>query len=412
MKFFRELARILLLILLVVSMISCTSTTTCNDEGNTSAFRRAFSSRRAAAVGCPAPGGGGGGGGGGSCNSQLSPTSVLFGLTSTGQFEQWEIATTGDLFLTCNTASAAVGQTVTAAGKYVYVFDTTKPQIFGFSMSTGGKGALTAIPGQPFTSFNLPDFFGPFDFIVADPLGRFLLVPSLETNSVHVLLISATGVLSEAANSPFAVPNPEMLTIDPSGSFVYIADTDDGDIFFATIDPGGQLVVSAIPIIPQSPPFWLAVNPNGNFLYSADALDVETFSITPITGGLVEIGVPIDISSFTATGAPEMTAIDSTGSYFYLVFENSVGILGFSISPGTGVLNQIQQTVFTGSNAAAIDQMLTDPFQANMYVVSGGGIFNVPINTTNGNLTVPPLTVVAGSTPTTSGPLSISRVPQ
>jgi 6-phosphogluconolactonase (cycloisomerase 2 family) len=409
MKSWIKVARILLLILLVVSIIGCTSIPTCNDEGGTAAFRRAFS-RKAAAVGCPA-GGGGGGGGGGTCNSQSSPKSVLFGLTSTAQFEQWQIATTGDLFLTCNMATAAVGQTVTVARKYIYVFDTTKPQIFGFSMSTGGKGALTAIPGQPFASFSLPDSFGPLDFIVADPLGRFLLVPSFETNSVHVLLISATGVLSEALNSPFPVANPDMLTIDPSGSFVYIADTVDGDIFVATIDSSGQLVVSAIPIIPQSPPFWLAVNPNGHFLYSADARDVETFSITPISGGLVEIGVPIDISGFTAGGAPEMTAIDSTGSFFYLVFENTVGILGFSISPGTGALSQIQATVFTGSNAAAIDQMLTDPFQANMYLVSGGGIFNVPINTTNGNLTVPSLTVVAGSTPTTSAPISISSVP-
>jgi 6-phosphogluconolactonase (cycloisomerase 2 family) len=409
MKFWINVARILLLILLVVSIISCTTIPTCNEEGGNSAFRRAFSRRAAAStVGCPT-GGGGGGGGGGTCNSQLSPTSVLFGLTSAAQFEQWEIATTGDLFLTCNTGTVAVGQTVTAAaGKYVYVFDVTKPQIFGFSMSAGGKGALTAIPNQPFI---LTGTFGTVDLIVADPLGRFLLVPSFETNSVHVLLISATGALSEAANSPFAVANPDMLTIDPSGSFVYIADTVDGDIFSATIDSAGQLVVSAIPIIPQSPPFWLSVNPNGHFLYSADALDVETFSITPITGGLVEIGVPIDISSFTAGGDPEMMAIDSTGGFLYLVFQNTVGILGFSITSGTGVLSQIQPTVFTGSNAAAIDQMVTDPFQTNMFLVSGGGIFNVPINTTNGNLTVPSLTVVAGTTPTTSGPISISSVP-
>lgn len=406
MKFWIKVARILLLILLVVSIISCTTIPTCNDEGSNTAFRRAFS-RKAAAVGCPV--GGGGGGGGGTCNSQLTPHSVLFGLTSTAQFKQWEIATTGGLFLTCNTATAAVGQTVTAGGKYVYVFDSSKPQIFGFSMSAGGKGALTAIPNQPFI---LTGTFGVEDLIVADPLGRFLLVPSFETNSVHVLLISATGVLSEALNSPFAVVNPGMLTIDPSGSFVYIADTVDTDIFVATIDSTGQLVVSGIPVIPQSAPFWLSVSLNGHFLYSANALNVETFSITPITGGLVEVGVPIDISGFTAGGNdPEMMAIDSTGSFLYLVFQGTVGILGFSINPGTGVPNQIQATVFTGSNAAAIDQMLTDPFQTTMFLVSGGGIFNVPINTTNGNLTVPSLTVVAGTTPTTSGPISISSVP-
>lgn len=406
MKLLRELARLLLLILLVVSMISCTSIPTCNIEGSQSVSAGLFS-RRAAAVGCPT-GGGGGGGGGGTCNSQLTPASVLFGLSATAQFEEWEIATTGDLFLTCNTGTAAAGQTVTAAGKYVYVLDITKPQIFGFSMSTGGKGALTAISGQPFL---LNGTFDSADFMVADPLGRFILLPSFETNTVHVLLISATGALSEALNSPFSVPNPEMVTIDPSGSFVYVADTIDGDIFTATIDGSGQLVVSAIPVITQSSPFWLSVNPNDHFLYSADALDVETFSITPITGGLVEVGIPIDISSFTAGGDPEMMSIDSTSSYLYLVFQNAVGILGFGINAGTGALSQLQTTVFTGSNSAAIAQMITDPFQANMYVVSGGGIFNIPINTTNGNLTVPSLTVVAGTTPTTIGAISISSVP-
>jgi sugar lactone lactonase YvrE len=409
MKFWIKVARILLLILLVVSIIGCTSIPTCNDEGGTTALRRAMG-RRAAAVGCPAPGSGGSGGGG-TCNSQLSPTSVLFGLNTTGQFEQWEIGATGDLFLTCNTGQAAVGQTVTAAEKYVYVLDITKPQIFEFSMSTGGKGALTAVAGQPFLQFTPGAAFDDADFMVADPLGRFILLPSFSTNSIHVLSISSTGALSEVPNSPFAVPNPNMITIDPTGSFVYVADETDKDIFVATIDSGGQIVVSAIPVIPQSAPFWLAVNPNGHFLYSADALDVETFSITAITGGLTEVGVPIDISSFTATGAPEMTAIDSTGGFLYLVFQNSVGILGFSINAGTGTLNQIQQTVFTGSNAGAIDQMVTDPFQENMYVVSGGGIFNVPITTSTGNLMVPSLTVVTGTTPTTSGPISISKVP-
>jgi 6-phosphogluconolactonase (cycloisomerase 2 family) len=390
--------------LLAATIIGCTSIPTCNDEGNGGG-----AGRRAAAVGCPSNNGGGGGGGGGgnSCNSQLAPAVALFGLTSTGTFEEWEIATTGDLFLTCNTGTAALGQTVTAAGKYVYVLDITKPQIFEFSMSTGGKGALTAVTGQPF-QFPSGSSFGATDVMVADPLGRFLIVTSVASNSVHVLLISASGALSEAQNSPVPVPHPAMAAIDPNGGFVFFADTIDGDILTSMIDANGQ-ITPGFAVQSASAPIWLAVHQSGSFLFSAENSNVEAYSINQGTGALTLVGLPVDISSFGA--ASKMLAIDSTGSFLYLLFQGNIGILGFSINTGNGAISQLQNTVFNGSNATTISQILADPSQSNLFSVAGGGIFNITINSTNGNLTVPSLTIVAGSTPTTSGAISISNVP-
>jgi len=91
-----------------------------------------------------------------------------------------------------------------------------KPFRYSVDISTG---ALTALSGFP-----LPVDTNPI-VVAVDPQNRFLFAGDIFHGVLHVFNInSSTGVLSEIGASPYAtVDEPEAIAIDPSGTHVYVA---------------------------------------------------------------------------------------------------------------------------------------------------------------------------------------------
>ena len=107
--------------------------------------------------------------------------------------------------------------TTTAKAKFAYT-GNQGASLSGYSVDIS-TGALTALSGFP-----LPVDTNPI-VVAVDPQNRFLFAGDIFHGVLHVFNInSSTGALSEIGASPYAtVDEPEAIAIDPSGTHVYVA---------------------------------------------------------------------------------------------------------------------------------------------------------------------------------------------
>jgi 6-phosphogluconolactonase (cycloisomerase 2 family) len=396
----------LLLVIAAVTLVNCAPAVPCNVAGNGSGAARLHRSSSTNICGNS-----GGGGGTPTCSSTLKPVQVLLSVDSKGAIQEYGIdSTTGALTLMCNTATAALGPIVAANNTFVYVLDQANGQsparIFEFLIAHGNSGALAAVTGSPFTLSET--ITGNFS-LVADPLGRFIFVTNQANNDVHVLTIGQSGALTEAANSPFVVANPDFIAINPAGNVAYVPDSTDGNIFIFTLNSTGQIgnnPNSQSPVIigmGNNAPHFAVVHPNGNFLITANELTLSSFSIDPNAangGALTQIGG----SPFSPGGAgdaqvaPLDFALDMSGKFLYVTPEGTVGaipgfvsdnIVAFAFDTTAGGMTPVPMSPFISSSTLDI---VANPLLEQMFIVTSNTssiLFGVAPIDASGNLTLP-----------------------
>ena len=396
----------LLLVIAAVTLVNCAPAVPCNVAGNGSSAARLHRSSSTNICGNS-----GGGGGTPTCSSTLKPVQVLLSVDSKGAIQEYGIdSTTGALTLMCNTATAALGPIVAANNTFVYVLDQANGQsparIFEFLIAHGNSGALAAVTGSPFILSET--ITGNFS-LVADPLGRFIFVTNQANNDVHVLTIGQSGALTEAANSPFVVANPDFIAINPAGNVAYVPDSTDGNIFIFTLNSTGQLgnnPNSQSPVIigmGNNAPHFAVVHPNGNFLITANELTLSSFSIDPNAangGALTQIGG----SPFSPGGAgdaqvaPLDFALDMSGKFLYVTPEGTVGaipgfvsdnIVAFAFDTTAGGMTPVPMSPFISSSTLDI---VANPLLEQMFIVTSNTssvLFGVAPIDASGNLTLP-----------------------
>jgi len=396
----------LLLVIAAVTLVNCAPAVPCNVAGNGSGAARLHRSSSTNICGNS-----GGGGGTPTCSSTLKPVQVLLSVDSKGAIQEYGIdSTTGALTLMCNTATAALGPIVAANNTFVYVLDQANGQsparIFEFLIAHGNSGALAAVTGSPFTLSET--ITGNFS-LVADPLGRFIFVTNQANNDVHVLTIGQSGALTEAANSPFVVANPDFIAINPAGNVAYVPDSTDGNIFIFTLNSTGQLgnnPNSQSPVIigmGNNAPHFAVVHPNGNFLITANELTLSSFSIDPNAangGALTQVGG----SPFSPGGAgdaqvaPLDFALDMSGKFLYVTPEGTVGaipgfvsdnIVAFAFDTTAGGMTPVPMSPFISSSTLDI---VANPLLEQMFIVTSNTssiLFGVAPIDASGNLTLP-----------------------
>jgi 6-phosphogluconolactonase len=129
--------------------------------------------------------------------------------------------------------AGATGLAVDASGQFLYVanpsainpppYSTTTGNISAFNINQT-TGALTPVPGSPFTAIGGS---GPTELTV-DPSGTYLYASTPGTgDSIWCFIInSTTGQLTPASNSPFSVAAGAAFAVfDPTGSFFYIGNS-------------------------------------------------------------------------------------------------------------------------------------------------------------------------------------------
>ena len=306
------------------------------------------------------------------------------------------------------------------ARKYAYVAAASNGvldgpgDVSGFAVNKV-TGALTAVPGSPFTA-------GQGTFSVAvDPTGHYLYATNFDSNDITAYAINAaTGALSAVAGSPFAdggpgreLPGPTGLAVLPSGKFACVAHYYAYDISVLAIDAAtGTLAdIAGSPFATEYGSYGLTVDPTGRFVYVADYGNdsVSAYAIDATTGVLTTVaGSPF------ATGAVGSlawsVAVDPAGKFVYVVNRSADSVSGYTINSATGALTAIPGSPFpVGPDPHAV---AVDPTSKFAYVANFGSnsVTAFAINSSTGALTP-----IAGS-PFAAGPgpanIAIVRIRQ
>jgi 6-phosphogluconolactonase (cycloisomerase 2 family) len=184
-----------------------------------------------------------------------------------------------------------VALVVDPAGKFVYVANSAGSTISGFSINPS-TGSLSTVPGSPFAA----DFF-PRAFAI-DPHSKFLyagIASSFMGDSTKVMAftIGVSGALTAVPGSPFtAGRNPVAPTVDSSGKFLYVGNNMDTTLSGFTIDPatGALTPMSGSPFPLTGSVLFASADVSGKFLYVAGGgisgftIDAATGTLTPIPG--------------------------------------------------------------------------------------------------------------------------------
>jgi YVTN family beta-propeller protein len=289
---------------------------------------------------------------------------------------------------------------------FVYVAGSGVVLAYSFDDATG---ALTEVPGSPF-SVDLPPLFarGP-DTITVDPTGQFLYAIVQNPDGIKLFRIDgATGALTLAPGPPVPTgdgrPHPFSMDVDPTGQFLYVANRMDGQpagslaVFRIDADTGVPTPVNQSP--PPAPlgasPESVAVDPTGQYVYvvNAGSNDITAFVIDPATGAAITIpGSPFPAPGDPAQyigGVPQQLEVRADGQFLYVAIgQRNPGLIQqLGIDPGGQLRRVIGSPFPTEPN---LRSLTVDPTGQFLYVPGAfGKIWAYTVDFLSGNLfTVP-----------------------
>ncbi len=162
------------------------------------------------------------------------------------------------------------------------------------------SGVLTAVAGSPFpvnpgsTSNTHPGQ------IVVHSSGQFVYTTLMQTNQVAAFSIDSTsGALTPVPGSPFTAGNGPFSLVATT-NFLYVANSTDGTLSGYSIDATTGILTplagSPFPIHAGA----MTTDLTGSFLYSATASGMMAFKINPTTGALTQVGSTLPFTGATA----------------------------------------------------------------------------------------------------------------
>jgi 6-phosphogluconolactonase len=208
-------------------------------------------------------------------------------------------------------------------------------------LSDGGLGAATD------TKTAIPNAHQ----IQSDATNKFVLVPSLGSNTVKQYLFNAdAGTLTANATSVFgtdAGAGPRHLALHPNGKFAYLINETNSTLQALAFDSAtgrlsGLQTVSTLPsgFTGANTCAEVFVHPNGRFVYGSNRGDdsIVIFAIDTTTGLLTLVG-------HTKTGGqtPRNFGIDPGGTILLAANQQSNNVVSFRIDPDAGTLTNLGQ---------------------------------------------------------------------
>jgi 6-phosphogluconolactonase (cycloisomerase 2 family) len=300
------------------------------------------------------------------------------------------LATTGTLFLA---AGDADGSTVS---------------MYGVNKSTG---ALTQVPGSPFTASN--PFGLAFSPIVSGNL--FLAAPSITGNSIIVYSVNqVTGALTQVPGSPFAANiEPQGMAFSPvvSGNlFAAVANSADHSVSVYSVNQSTGVFsqVSGSPFAAGNNPTNVSfLSVAGNLFAAASNFNDNTVSmylVNQTTGAFT----PVSGSPFSSLGletqAVAFSPLTSANQVFAAVINaSSATVASFIVNQTTGAFtsaNNLPQPTGTTPTGVAFSPIISGNLFAAICNVGSNNVLAYKVNQTTGALTaVPGSPFAAGSHP-------------
>lgn len=211
-----------------------------------------------------------------------------------------------------NASALPEGSTFDSTGHFLYIINAENNNVAAY-VSDPTTGALTPIPGSPFTPKGAtPSQCSPKANFCGGSLaisGNHLYYASeLFPNEIAEFNIDpTTGILTEAAGSPFAAQQGLFRALaTPNGRFLYVtAPSDFGAnnlVLGYAIDPttGALTPVPGSPYTVTAPNIFADMDESGQFLYTNSGNSLVGFRIDPNTGALtLTPGSPYPLTGVT-----------------------------------------------------------------------------------------------------------------
>jgi len=243
------------------------------------------------------------------------------------------------------------GVTVTPSGDYVYVTtlkSASSPESFVYAFSRQSNGSLRPVPGSPFSTVNWAQT------LAIDPQGKYLYVssspetPFASTSQVDAFSINSTnGALTPVPGSPYTEPNSSNcangawdIAIHPSGNFLILPNMCEGVVVYRIARSNGSLTLikgSPFPVpYPPGPVVQsIAMDPLGTYLWiSSQFCNSGCGQLTDTWKFNATTGVPTYLESGeSACGL--LTRPDPSGKFLYVIGDKQgSGCAGTGLTPG------------------------------------------------------------------------------
>lgn len=239
------------------------------------------------------------------------------------------------------------------SGNYLYVTNQGGNSVSAFSVAT--DGTLTAVAGSPFSAGTASTLNG----IVVHPSGNFVYVASMGGSGgvVGYSVDSSTGALTLIPGSPFSNTNGgfantgDGITVHSNGNWLYMGLVNRSRVAAFTIDTTtGALTGLGTPVLNNSTSGYTDnggsganISPDGLFFYgtafstnSAHPKKVIAYSIDQSTGELTLA------SDADAGGGPNDVRVDTNGTFAYTCNSaNTPSVSAYSRNPITGALTPL-----------------------------------------------------------------------
>jgi 6-phosphogluconolactonase len=254
--------------------------------------------------------------------------------------------------------------------------------------------------------------------IAIDPLGRFVYTANSDDATISMFTINqTTGVLTPTTPASVSTmlpgslySSPGFLTVDPTGKFLYVpsANTDGATVSMFAIDQTTGVLTPTSPatVSTDGIPFQVVIAPSGKFAYVVNNLSggeytagVSQYTVNTATGVLTQNNP----SAVSAGNGPTAIAVDPTSRFAYVVnrLDNSVSM--YTIDPNSGNLTLNSTTANPTGTIAAGTQPFRIDFDSSgkfVYVTNEGSAASIYTVNSDGTLTN------AGTTGVATGGLS------
>jgi 6-phosphogluconolactonase len=245
------------------------------------------------------------------------------------------------------------------SGQHLYVGEGSGFE--GFAISD--TGALTAVPGSPFSLPNGDDFQ-----VSLDPSNQFLYSGyydfNLETGALASYRIAPSGALTlvSTRTAPSTDEDGGMgflggaSPLDVAPAFAYTADGTGNDLtlFAVNAASGGLSALSSSPLKGTTTPIAAATDPFGQFVFTLDQGGLEVYTEDPFAGSLtLASGAP-----YTAGTNPSALAVDPLDRFVFVANQGSNNVSVFQLNSGTGALTTVPGSPFPADampSAFAVD---------------------------------------------------------
>jgi 6-phosphogluconolactonase len=290
----------------------------------------------------------------------------------------------------------------------VYVANNGSNNVSGYSINTA-TGGLSVLPGSPFANVSTPSA------IAVSSNGFFAFAANSQANNVTAFRVGTDGALLLASPTPANLnpapvgTAPRAVAISKDARFLYVANSRSDSVTVLSIGATGLLTL--VPPTSGNPnpvaaagssPTAIAVAPINRFLYVANSAS-NTVSVFQVeAGGLLTLVPPAGSGTnpvSTGGTAPTALGMSSNGQFLYVTNSSSNNVTAFQVETN-GLLTPIPPAG-SGTNPVSVrgtapNSIAVSPNGAFLYTANGGGNVSAFSIGSNGLLTLVP---TSGNTP-------------